>query len=215
MTDGETSILIDTGPDLRAQLLRAQITDVHAVLMTHEHNDHVAGIDDLRPINFLHRKTIPILAEPRVCKQLRQSFGYIFDAHYDYPGKPRLTLHEISTEPLKVGGFRIQPIRIMHGTLPILGFRTRSIAYLSDVKSIPETEIDKLYGLKYLFVSALHHRPHHSHMNLEEALQLIEILQPEKTYLTHISHHMGLHQDIDKTLPEGVNLGYDGLFIDI
>lgn len=215
LSDGQTSILIDTGPDLRAQLLRAQITDVHGVLMTHEHNDHVAGIDDLRPINFLQRRAIPIYAEHRVCKQLQRSFGYIFDTHYEYPGKPRLTLHEITTEALKVGGLLVQPIRVMHGTLPILGFRFGDIAYLSDVKSIPEPELEKLTGLKYLCVSALHHRPHHSHMNLEEALELIERLKPANTYLTHISHHMGLHRDIDKSLPEGVNLGYDGLLIEL
>ena len=215
VSDGETSILIDTGPDLRTQLLRAKISDVHAVLMTHEHNDHVAGIDDLRPINFLHRRSIPIFAEERVCRQLEKSFGYIFDAGYEYPGKPRLTLHEIGTDTLRIGEMVIRPIRIMHGALPILGFRFGGIAYLSDVKSVPDSEMEKLEGLDYLFVSALHHRPHHSHMNLEEALQFVDRVQPEHAFLTHISHHMGLYRDVNKTLPDGVNLGYDGLLIEL
>lgn len=215
LSDGETHLLIDTGPDLRAQLLMANISDIHAVLMTHEHNDHVAGMDDLRPINFLHHRTIPIYSEPRVCEQLKKSFDYIFNEHYHYPGKPRLTLNRIGLDRFSIGQIRIQPVRIMHGALPILGFRFGRLAYLSDVKSVPEEEIEKLTGLDVLIVSALHHKAHHSHMNLEEALDLIGRLGPKQAYLTHISHHMGLHSDIDKQLPPGVNLGYDGLLIEI
>ena len=215
LSDGTTHLLIDTGPDLRMQLLRAKISNVHAVLMTHEHNDHVAGMDDLRPINFLHRRTIPIYAEKRVCKQLKKSFEYIFDDQYNYPGKPRLTLQEISLKPFFCGDIKIIPIRVMHGELPILGFRVDDIAYLSDVKTIPFLELNKLKGIKYLFLSALHHNPHHSHLNLNEALQLIEKIKPEQSFLTHCSHSMGLYKNIEKQLPENVNLAYDGLFVEI
>jgi phosphoribosyl 1,2-cyclic phosphate phosphodiesterase len=215
ISDTETHLLIDTGPDLRMQLLRANISNIHGVLMTHEHNDHVAGMDDLRPINFLHRRSIPIYAEKRVCDQLRKSFQYIFDDKYQYPGKPRLTLKEITIEPFMIGSIRVIPIRIMHGHLPIIGFRFGDIAYLTDVKTIPDSELEKLTGLKYLFLSALHHDPHHSHLNLDEALDLIKQIYPKQTFLTHCSHRMGLFEDIEKQLPEHVNLGYDGLLVEI
>lgn len=215
ISNGETHLLIDTGPDLRMQLLGANISNIHGVLMTHEHNDHVAGIDDLRPINFLHRRSIPIYAEKRVSDQLGKSFQYIFDDKYHYPGKPRLTREEITVDPFMIGSIRVIPIRVMHGHLPILGYRFADIAYLTDVKTIPESEFDKLAGLNYLFLSALHHHPHHSHLNLEEALEVIKLIRPKQTFLTHCSHRMGLFEDIEKQLPEHVNLGYDGLLVEI
>lgn len=215
VTDGETSLLIDCGPDLRAQLLRAKITNIDAVLLTHEHNDHVAGMDDLRPINFLHRKHVPIYAEERVKKLVNRSFEYIFDDTYQYPGKPRLILNQMCIDPFEIGTIRIQPIRIMHGDLPILGFRFGDIAYLTDVKTIPEEEFFKLKNLDTLIISALHHSPHHSHMNLSEAITMVQRIQPRQTFFTHCSHRMGLTKEISGELPEGMNLAYDGLFIQV
>ena len=213
VTDGNTHLLIDTSPDLRYQLLRSGISDVHAVLMTHEHNDHVAGMDDLRPINFLHHRTIPVYAEKRVGKALRRSFEYIFDKNYHYPGKPRLSLEEISLNPFQVDTIEVIPIRVMHGSLPILGYRFGRIAYLTDVKTIPDEEYSKLKGLDTLVISALHHNPHHSHANLEEALELVERIGPGQSFFMHCSHSMGLFREIDPKLPEGVNLAFDDQII--
>lgn len=212
---GRTNIAIDIGPDFRQQMLRAKVKDLHAVLMTHEHNDHVIGLDDVRPFNFKSGRDMKIFATESVQAQIKLRFGYAF-AENPYPGSPRLRLKTISKEqPFEVEGISITPIEAMHGKLPVLGFRIGDITYMTDVKTITETERKKIKGSKILVMSALHHRRHHSHLNLEEALELIDELKPDRAYLTHFSHQMGLHAEISKQLPANVEMGYDGLELSI
>ncbi len=194
-------------------MLRTGINSLDAVLITHEHNDHIIGLDDVRPFNFMARKDMPVLATKSVCGEIRKRFGYIFEAN-PYPGAPRLLLQEINKEtPFHVVGYDITPLEVIHGKLPVIGFRLGNFAYVTDAKTIAPKEKEKLLGLDTLVLNALHHKPHHSHLNLEEALEWIKVLQPRQAYLTHISHRMGRYQEINKKLPEGVNLAYDGLEI--
>lgn len=207
---GDSCIVIDAGPDFRQQMLREKVQHVDAILLTHEHNDHVIGLDDIRPLNFRSGHAMTVYCMPRVGAELKSRFHYIFGAHI--PGLPRIDLHKIEAgRTLKIGALFVQPIDILHGKLPILGFRMGSVAYLTDVKTIPEASINQLKGVKYLIISALHHDEHPAHLNLAQALSMVERLQPERTWFTHISHHMGLCEEIDAILPAGVALGYDGL----
>jgi phosphoribosyl 1,2-cyclic phosphate phosphodiesterase len=208
-------VVIDTGPDFRQQMLRAGPEHLDAVLLTHEHNDHIIGLDDVRPYNFKQGKNMPVYGLPRVVAEVRQRFAYVFAAQR-YPGAPLIELHEIAPgEALLIGERPFTPLSVMHGQLPILGFRTGTFAYLTDVKTLPATTLALLQGVRTLVLSALHHRPHHSHLNLAEALELIGIIRPERTFLTHLSHHMGLHAEVEADLPPGVYLAYDGLEIEI
>lgn len=210
---GEEQLVIDCGPDFRQQMLRENIDDLDAVLITHEHNDHIIGMDDVRPLNFLHKKDMPVYALPRVGAELKQRFAYVF-AENKYPGAPMVSLREISAEtPFIVGSTEIIPISILHGELPIVGFRIGDFAYLTDVKTIPDSEFTKLTDLKVLVLSALHHREHHSHLTLEQAIKLGQKIKAEETYFTHFSHQMGLHNSIKEMLPEGFYPAYDGLTI--
>lgn len=205
------TIIIDAGPDFRQQLLTAKVKDISAILMTHEHNDHIIGLDDVRPLNFKHRKHMPVYAEPRVQKELRTRFAYIFEEN-PYPGAPRVVLQNIENQSdILIDDVVVKPIRAMHGTLPVFGFRFGEFTYLTDIKSISEEELTKVKGTKILALDALHHSEHHAHLNLEQALALIEIIQPKQAYLIHVSHRMGLADKINPTLPEGVELAYDGL----
>jgi phosphoribosyl 1,2-cyclic phosphate phosphodiesterase len=210
---GDTTLVIDSGPDFRQQMLLAGVQELHGVVFTHEHNDHIIGLDDVRPFNFRQRFDMPIYAHPRVCEELQQRFAYVFSPN-PYPGVPRVALQPIGKEqPFEVGSIRLQPVEYFHGRLPVLGFRIGNLAYLTDFKSIHPDEFEKLLGVECLIVSALHHQPHHSHMNLEEALEFIETLAPERAYLIHMSHYMGLHEVQQQRLPEGVFMAYDGLEI--
>jgi len=212
--EGKT-IVIDAGPDFRQQLLRAKVTDVTAILMTHEHNDHIIGMDDVRPLNFKHRKHMPVYAEPRVQAELKDRFAYIFDKN-PYPGAPRLILQSIEKDKvMHIEGIEIIPIRAMHAQLPVFGFRFGHFTYLTDIKTISEAELNKVKGTKILALDALHHSVHHAHLNLEEALVLIKKIQPEQAYLIHVSHRMGLAKEVNKTLPKGVQLAYDGLVVEM
>ena len=207
----EQQILVDVGPDFRQQMLRTNISNIDAILLTHEHNDHIIGMDDVRPLNFLHQKHMPVYAVERVQEELKKRFSYIFDVD-PYPGAPRITLHSIeANQAFQIGKTNINPIEIYHGQLPILGFRIKDFTYITDAKTITKKELEKVKGTKILILSALHHSRHHSHLNLEEALEWIEEIQPEKAYLLHISHRMGRYEEVSKTLPEGVQLAYDGL----
>ena len=209
------TIIIDAGPDFRQQLLREKVTDVDAILVTHEHNDHVIGMDDVRPLNFKHQKSMPVYAEERVRKELKERFAYIF-AENPYPGAPRLTLEDIKAgENIAIADLTIQPIRAWHGNLPVFGFRFGDFTYLTDVNRIEETELAKVKGTKILVLDALHHSKHHAHFNLEEALALIEKLQPEQAFLIHISHRMGLTGKVNAILPENVRLAYDRQVLEI
>lgn len=207
------NVAIDCGPDFRQQMLREAVQSLDAVWITHEHNDHIIGLDDVRPFNFMSHQDMEVLATPRVIKEVKKRFAYIFDTT-PYPGAPRIRLMEIDkNQVFKAHGLKVLPVEVIHGKLPVLGFRLGNVAYITDAKIILEEELAKLHQLDTLVINALHHNPHHSHLNLSEALALIERLKPAKAFLTHISHRMGLHEKIDAQLPGAVCLAYDGLKI--
>ena len=208
------NILIDTGPDLRMQLLRAGVTRLDAVLYTHEHRDHTAGLDDVRPINFLMKQTLNLYGLPRVMRALRREFEYAF-AEHKYPGVPTIALNPIKPEPFRIGDVEIQPIRVRHMTLPILGYRIRNFAYITDGSFISTTELKKLQGVDVLVINALRKEEHYSHFNLEQALAIIRTVAPRRAYLTHISHHLGLYKELTPTLPDNVSLGIDNEVIEV
>jgi len=211
----ETTVVIDAGPDFRQQMLRAGVQKLDAVLITHEHNDHIIGLDDVRPFNFRQKRPMPIYAMGRVLKEIKKRFEYIFDKD-PYPGAPKLELVEIEDQQeLTIGDLRFKCLELLHGNLPILGFKTGEFAYLTDVKTIPESSKSELTGLKHLVINALHHKPHKTHLNLLEALELIQDLNPGKAYLTHISHHMGKFEEVNPTLPSNVTLAFDGLSLSL
>jgi phosphoribosyl 1,2-cyclic phosphate phosphodiesterase len=211
----DTTVVIDCGPDFRQQMLSSNCKKIDALLFTHEHADHTAGLDDIRPFNFKHG-ALPIYAHERVIKNLEKRFDYIFETHNRYPGAPSVEKNTIlDSAPFLVKNKKIIPINTWHGNLPIFGFRIDDFAYLTDVKTIDEEEIEKLKDVKVLVVNALREQPHETHFNLQEALEFIDILKPQKTYLTHISHLFGFHDEIQKQLPENVFLAYDNLEITI
>ena len=209
------SVIIDCGPDFRQQMLRSKCAKIDAILFTHEHADHTAGIDDIRPFNFL-QGDIPIFANRRVIDNLHKRFDYVFETKNKYPGAPSVIANVIDeNHNFKINNKTIVPIKIMHGNLPILGYRIDDFAYLTDVKTIDDAEILKLQGIKTLVVNALRIEPHNTHFNLDEALEFIKIIKPKKTYLIHISHLFGFHEDIEKLLPKNVFVAYDNLVIDL
>lgn len=215
LTIDDEQIVIDAGPDFRQQMLRAQVQAIEGILLTHEHNDHIIGIDDVRSFIFRTGKAMPIYCEERVSQDLQRRFAYAFAAN-PYPGAPRFELQHIQEgDHFSIGKFNIEAIRIMHGRLPILGYRIGSFAYLTDIKTISPDAIAQLTGLDTLIISALHQMEHHSHANLQEALALIEQIQPKRAFLTHISHRMGLQAEVEKNLPAHVSFAYDGLELDI
>ncbi|MEZ4909640.1 MAG: MBL fold metallo-hydrolase [Saprospiraceae bacterium] len=211
ISKGSTQILIDIGPDFRQQALYNHLKGVDAILFTHEHSDHTAGIDDIRPFNFIQKKAIPIFGLERVMTDIRQRFSYIF-SDQPYPGAPQLTCHEIRPfEEFKIGELHILPLDIMHGSLPIVGFRLGKMAYITDASFLSSETLSQIGGLDVLVLNALQHRKHYSHFNLEEAIQHAKIIGAKTTILTHISHHLGLHADVQLQLPQSIFLGYDGM----
>lgn len=212
LTCGDTNILIDAGPDLRQQMLRARVRHLDAILLTHEHNDHVIGLDDIRPFNFRSGHPMSVYAQARVAADVRHRFAYIFGD--PIPGLPRIALHTMDEETrLDIRGIPVQAIGIWHGRLPILGFRCGDLTYLTDVKTISPDQLAKVAGTRLLVLNALQIRQHHTHLTLDEALALIAEIGPEHAWLTHLSHEMGLAADVRRRLPPNVSLGYDGLEI--
>lgn len=209
-----TVLVIDTGPDFRQQMLRADVNTLNAVLYTHEHRDHIAGLDDIRSYNFIQKSSMDIYAEERVVRALKSMFPYIF-AEKKYPGVPRLSMNTISCEPFKIGSLEIIPIRMMHYRMPVLGFRIGEFAYLTDANYISEQEKEKLFGVKILVVNALRRETHISHFTLSQAVALIEELSPRMGYLTHISHQMGPSRLVHNELPDNIRMAYDGLVLEL
>jgi phosphoribosyl 1,2-cyclic phosphate phosphodiesterase len=209
------SFVLDCGPDFRQQMLASNCQKVDGILFTHEHADHTAGIDDIRPFNF-RQGPLPFFAHSRVIHNLKKRFDYVFETVNKYPGAPSVTTHEVQNNvPFAIGNKMVTPIDVLHGDLQVFGYRVEDFAYLTDVKTIQDSEIKKLRGLKVLVINALREEPHQTHFNLKEALDFITLIQPEKTYLTHISHHLGFHEEVQKKLPENVFLAYDNLEITI
>ena len=211
----KNTLVIDSGPDFRTQMLRAKVQNIDGILYTHEHKDHVAGMDDVRPFCFKHKKEIEIYAHERVLSQLRQEFHYVFDERFNYPGIPRINANTITNEPFVINNETITPIDGLHYKLQVFGFRIVDFTYITDMNSISEEEIEKVKGTKVLVLNALQKQPHISHFNLEEAIELVSKIKPEKTYFTHLSHTMGLHEIVSKELPQDIELAYDGLEIKI
>jgi phosphoribosyl 1,2-cyclic phosphate phosphodiesterase len=204
------SILVDAGPDLRAQLLRTTLQMPTSVVITHAHQDHTAGMDDLRPLIHKNHMPFPVYAEENVQRRLREQYAYAFSEN-KYPGAPSFEMKTIDETPFFIRKTEVTPIRAWHGDLPVLGFRIGDVAYLTDVHTLPESEKHKLKNLKVLVLNALRHEPHHSHLTLSEAIDLANNIGAEKTYFTHISHHLGLHANIE--LPDDMALAYDGLTV--
>lgn len=208
------NILIDCGPDFRQQMLANNVKKLDAIFYTHEHNDHTAGLDDIRPY-FFRQGDIPIFAHQRVLNSLRRKFDYIFTSEDRYPGAPAVIENVVQNEEFKFEGLDVMPVDFKHNKLQVFGYRLGEFAYLTDIKTITEEEIAKLKDLKVLVVSALRREPHHSHFNLEEALEFVEMVKPERTYFTHISHMLGFHAEVEEELPENIHLAYDNLKIEI
>ena len=208
------TFILDTGPDFRYQMLREHKSDLDAVIYTHEHRDHIAGLDDIRPINFLKQKTIDLYAEERVLDAMKQMMPYAFGDN-KYPGVPELNLNTITNHPIDIKGETFIPIRAYHYKLPVLGFRIGDFTYITDANYIPEDEKEKIIGTKYLVINALRQKKHISHFSLNEACEIIREFSPRKAFITHISHQMGLTSEVDNQLPENIQLSYDGLQIEV
>jgi phosphoribosyl 1,2-cyclic phosphate phosphodiesterase len=207
-------LVIDAGPDFRQQMLMHQVRHLNGILITHEHTDHIFGLDDIRAFNWVQKQPTDIYAEERVQIAIRRIFDYVF-ANYTYPGIPQMHLHPIENKLFRIGNLEVMPIRGFHYKLPVFGFRIGKLAYVTDVNRLEDAEIDKLRGLDVLVLNALRKEEHISHYNLEQALEIIAEVKPGKAYLTHLSHQMGFYDEVQNELPENVFLAYDGLVLDL
>ncbi len=212
-TDDGKHILFDIGPDFRQQMLRQKVESLDAIMVTHAHRDHVAGLDDVRSFNYVQHKNMDVYLNAIAKHALMRDYGYIFE-HHEYPGLPEADLHEVDA-PFVAAGVTVIPVKAMHKDLPILAFRVGEMAYITDANHIAPEELEKLKGVKVMVINALRRQKHFSHFSLPEALEVIDKVQPEQAYLTHISHEMGLHAEVEKTLPQGVFLAYDNLEVEI
>ncbi|HXB40575.1 MAG TPA: MBL fold metallo-hydrolase [Bacteroidia bacterium] len=208
----DSSFVIDTGPDFRQQMLRADVKNVDAVIFTHEHNDHIIGLDDVRAYNFIHKKAIDIYATTRVQEAIHRLFPYIF-SDTKYPGIPKLELHTIFDEPFKINQSTFIPINVLHYKMPVKAFRIENITYITDANFITEEEKEKIKGSEIIIVNALRKEEHISHFTFNQAVALMQELKPKKAYFTHISHQLGKYEDIKKQLPDWIEPAYDGLVI--
>jgi len=215
VTINDVNYVIDSGPDFRQQMLRENVQDLRAILFTHEHKDHLAGMDDVRAFNFKSRKEMDVYCDLNVQKALLREYPYVF-SDFKYPGVPDVKIHQISKdEAFTIDGNLFTPIEVMHYKLPVLGFRVGGLTYITDAKTISSDEIKKIKGSQVLVVNALRIQEHISHFNLEEALKMIDLVKPKRAYLTHVSHLMGSHQEVSKQLPDHVMIAYDGLQIEL
>lgn len=206
----DTSVVIDAGPDFRQQMLRENVTKLDGIILTHEHKDHIAGLDDVRAFNYKSQDAIDIYSEDRVQKVLKKEYSYVF-SEYQYPGIPKMRLIDIPEDGFKIKNIQFLPIRVFHYRLPVYGFRAGNFAYITDANYIPEESKERLYGVKYLVINALRKEKHISHFSLREAMDFIRTISPKKAFITHISHQMGLHSVISKELPPEIALAYDGM----
>lgn len=208
------SLVIDCGPDFRYQMIRAGISNIDAILFTHEHRDHTAGLDDIRPYNYLQERHVPVYLHPRVYGAFQSQYDYIFQP-VPYPGVPLIDWHLIDLEPFEIQGRVIRPVEVMHYKLPILGFIFDKFAYVTDANFISEQEKEKLKGMDVLVLNALRREEHISHFTLSQAVALAKELGVKQTYFTHMSHQIGLHDAVCEELPQGIDLAYDGLVVEI
>ena len=208
--DAHTTVVIDSGPDFRQQLLRANVKKLDGLVFTHEHKDHIAGMDDIRAFNYIQSLPVDIYATERVQEALKREFHYAFE-DFKYPGVPELNLHTITEAPFKVGTILFTPIPVLHYRLMVFGFRIGNFSYITDAKTITPEGMEVIRDSDVLVLNALRREPHISHFTLDEALNLIDKLKPKKAYLIHLSHQMGKHADLEKELPDGVECAYDGL----
>ena len=210
----DLNLVIDTGPDFRQQMLREKVQKVDAVLFTHHHKDHVAGMDDLRAFNYRWKKDMPLYCNQLTSEALKKEFPYVF-SDFKYPGVPEVKMNIIKNKPFNINNTTIQPIEAQHYMMPVFGFRINNFVYLTDVSEISDTEKEKMKGADLIILDALRKKPHISHFNLEQALALLEELKPKQALLTHISHYMGLNDEINNELPNHINLAYDGQIINL
>ncbi len=210
---GDTVLLFDAGPDFRQQMLKEHVKKLDAIILTHEHKDHIAGLDDVRAFNYKSQDAIDIYAEERVQKAVRKEYSYVFSEN-QYPGIPKMRLNPVEEHMFEIQGVKIVPIRVFHYRLPVYGFRIGDFAYITDANYIPEESKEKLYGVKYLVINALRKEKHISHFSLREAIDFVREISPKKAFITHISHQMGFHAEVSKEMPPEIILAYDGLRFD-
>ncbi len=209
-TDEGKNILIDIGPDFREQMLREKVSHLDSILITHAHRDHVGGLDDIRSFNYVQHCKMEIFCNREACTAIERDYHYIF-AYHEFPGLPEANLHEVSgDEPFEAAGVEVMPVKAMHKDLPILGYRIGKLGYITDANHIEPRELDKLKGVDVLVVNALRKTKHFSHFCLEEALEVIKEVGPNRAYITHVSHEMGLYAEVNRELPEGVQIACDG-----
>ncbi len=207
-------VVIDSGPDFRQQMLRAKVDHIDGLVFTHEHKDHIAGMDDIRAYNYVHREKVNVYATPRVQEALRREFPYIFE-DLKYPGVPEIEMHTLDGTPFNIRELELVPVEVLHYRLPVLGFRIGDFTYITDANAISEKEMMKIRGSRILVINALRREPHVSHFNLSEAIEILSQAKPEMAFLTHISHQLGRHCDVNAELPPGIECAYDGMELEL